>query len=336
MLTYAYDVLKSKEYERLGRENFENIYDLLATLLLCGTNDLIRRGFIKSYISQTDELTTIRGRINISQSIRRLSFQNAKTICDFDEFSADIYFNQIIKATLLYLKRCPVKVNIKRDISKVLQYFNEIGTITISAIKWENLIFNRNNAHYDTLIYFCKLICEEAIANKEKGSNNFRVIEDKLLPKLFEKFIFAFYKSELPDCSVLYQKKINWKTDNFEMLPTMNVDTIIVSGSNKLIIDTKFYSKTSQIHPFSNNRTVISSNLYQIFTYVKNEAANFPENNVGGMLLYPQVDEEIKNAPYNMSGNNVFVRTVDLNQEFTIIRQELMEIYISTGCDNVL
>ena len=53
---------------------------------------------------------------------------------------------------------------------------------------------------------------------------------------------------------------------------------------------------------------------------------------VSGMLLYPWVDEDMKNPPYSMDGNNVFVRTVDLNQEFTIIGNELMEIY---ACTNV-
>ena len=226
MLTYAYDVLKSKEYERLNNEDFYNIYDLLATLLLCGTNDLIKRGFLKSYISQTEELTAVRGRINIGASIRKLSFQNAKAVCDFDEFNADIYYNQIIKATLIYLKRRPVKMSIKRDISKVLLYFNEIGTIEISTIKWDIISFNRNNAHYDTLLYFCRLICDEAIANQEKGKKNFRVIEDKLLPKLFEKFIYAFYKKELSGCDVLPQRKIDWKSDNYDILPTMSADTI--------------------------------------------------------------------------------------------------------------
>ena len=114
------------------------------------------------------------------------------------------------------------------------------------------------------------------------------------------------------------------------MLPEMSADTLIVDGNRNLIIDTKYYSKTSQIHPFSNNRTVISSNLYQIFAYVKNEAANSPGAAVSGMLLYPQVDEEMKSTPYNMDGNNIFVRTVDLNREFPSIRQELMEIYACT------
>jgi len=33
MLVYAFEVLKSKEYEQLNREECEDIYDLLASLL---------------------------------------------------------------------------------------------------------------------------------------------------------------------------------------------------------------------------------------------------------------------------------------------------------------
>jgi len=146
-----------------------------------------------------------------------------------------------------------------------------------------------------------------------------------LLPSLFERFVYAFYKKHLP-YSVSYQQQIKWNTDNADMLPKMSVDTVITDENIKLIIDTKFYSKTLQSNRFSDNQTVISSNLYQIFAYVKNETAWTPEKSVKGMLLYPQVDIPIKKS-YNIDGNNFYVQTVDLNQEFSIIKQEMMEIY---------
>jgi len=79
------------------------------------------------------------------------------------------------------------------------------------------------------------------------------------------------------------------------MLPKMSADTTITSEKIKLIIDTKFYSKTLQTNRFSSNQMVISNNLYQIFSYVKNEAAATPDKSVRGMLLYPQVDAPLKN-----------------------------------------
>ena len=326
MLVYAYEILKSKEYNHLNHEDCENIYDLLASLLLCGTQTLIKRGFLKSYVKQTKELATIRGRVNISNSICKLSFQNAKAICNFDEFSNNIYFNQILKTTFLYLKCKPIQKNIKRDITRVLMYFGEIDTININLIKWDVFTFNRNNSHYDTLLYFCKLIYEEAIANQEKGIKNFRTLEDSLLPRLFERFIYAFYKRHLNNYLVTFQQQIKWDTNNTDMLPKMNADTIITNNDIKLIIDTKFYSKTLQSNRFTDNQTVVSSNLYQIFAYVKNEATQELNKSVRGMLLYPLVDMPLKKS-YLMDGNIFYVQTIDLNQDFKLIKEELWDIF---------
>lgn len=326
MLVYTFEILKSKEYNRLNREDCEDIYDLLASLLLCGTNTLIKRGFLKSYVNKTEELTAIRGKVDINSSIRRLSFQNAKAVCRFDEFSGNILFNQVLKATLLHLTKKQLKNDIKRDVSKILLYFNEIDTINMGSLKWNMLTFNRNNAHYDTLLYFCRLIYEDKIANQNKGNINFKTIEDKLLSSLFEKFICAFYKKHLPNHIVKPKHQIKWDTQNSEMLPKMEADTIISSTTLKLIIDTKFYSKTLQSNRFNSNQKIISGNLYQIFAYVKNEACNTAEKPVCGMLLYPQVYQPL-NRVYNINGSIFFVQTIDLNQAFDKIKQDLLDIY---------
>ncbi|MCL2078734.1 MAG: hypothetical protein FWH17_02700 [Oscillospiraceae bacterium] len=325
MLVYVFEMLKSKEYARLDREDCESIYDLLASLLLCGTNDLIKRGFLKSYINQTEELTAIRGRINIGGSIRRLSFQNAKAVCDFDEFNADIYFNQVIKATLLYLKRRPLNTNIKRDISKILLYFNEIGAMEINTIKWDSLVFNRNNAHYDTLLYFCRLIYEDAIANQSKGKREFRVLEDKLLPELFERFVCEFYRKHLAsEYKVRYQKQIAWNYDeNYGKPPNMYADVIIENQTQKLIIDTKFSKTTLQKNIYNDRQTAKSANLYQIFAYVINENESTADKTISGLLLYPQVNNSAVDLKHSIFGHNFYVRTVDLNQGFEEIKNEL-------------
>ena len=223
------------------------------------------------------------------------------------------------------MNRKNLNKNIKRDIARVLLYFNGIDTINISSVKWDAFVYNRNNAHYDTLLYFCRLIYEDAIANQNKGINNFRTIEDNLLPKLFERFIYAFYKRHLP-CNVSFQQQIKWKSDDMDMLPKMSADTIITSDKIKLIIDTKFYSKTLQSNRFNGNQTIISSHLYQLFAYVKNEAAHTSDKLVMGMLLYPQIDVPVKKA-YNIDGNIFFIQTVDLNRPFDAIKCELLEIY---------
>lgn len=72
--------------------------------------------------------------------------------------------------------------------------------------------------------------------------------------------------------------------------------------------------------------TLHSMNLYQIFIYVKNKEVELQAlpHEVAGLLLYAKTDESIvPDGTYRMSGNRIFVRTLDLNQEFSEIRRQL-------------
>lgn len=75
-------------------------------------------------------------------------------------------------------------------------------------------------------------------------------------------------------------------------------------------------------------QTVCSANIYQIFTYVKNKeyelAKSGAKHKVSGMLLYAKTKDEMQpDGEYQMSGNKITVRTLDLYQSFAEIRKEL-------------
>jgi len=75
--------------------------------------------------------------------------------------------------------------------------------------------------------------------------------------------------------------------------------------------------------------TLHSNNLYQIFTYVKNKEFELRElkHTVSGMILYAQTDEDvIPNNTYQMSGNQISVRALNLNQDFSKISEDLNSI----------
>lgn len=72
-----------------------------------------------------------------------------------------------------------------------------------------------------------------------------------------------------------------------------------------------------------------TNNLYQIFTYVKNKESELKENDieVSGMLLYAMTNENIQpNSEYMMSGNKISVKTLNLNQNFELIKAQLDDI----------
>ena len=91
-----------------------------------------------------------------------------------------------------------------------------------------------------------------------------------------------------------------------------------------MIIDAKYYEHTFQTN--YNTNTIHSDNLYQIFAYVK----NLDKDNTGdvaGMLLYAKTQEQITpDNKYLMSGNTIWVKTLDLNQPFPQIKRQLENI----------
>lgn len=66
--------------------------------------------------------------------------------------------------------------------------------------------------------------------------------------------------------------------------------------------------------------------MYQIFTYVKNKEAELAGelHEVSGMLLYARTDEDIyPENEYRMSGNRIEVRTLNLDGDFAMIKEQL-------------
>jgi 5-methylcytosine-specific restriction enzyme subunit McrC len=105
MLSYAYTNLKIDNNIKKESESFENVYELLSRVLISGVNNLIKRGFYKEYITKDEDTNTIRGKININESIKRQTHIYKRLNCLYDEFSEDVLFNSILKTTINNLIR---------------------------------------------------------------------------------------------------------------------------------------------------------------------------------------------------------------------------------------
>ena len=138
-------------------------------------------------------------------------------------------------------------------------------------------------------------------------------VDEQRMCRLYEKFILEYYSRHFPKLTVT-ASQIPWDVDDGvrTMLPVMQSDIHLQKGNNVLIIDAKYYSHTTQTQ--YDKHTLHSSNMYQIFTYVKNRDYEFGEreHKVSGMLLYAKTEEEIHpDNVYQMHGNQKLCATCD-------------------------
>ena len=341
MLTYAFQVLKQKNYKKIETEEFKNTEDLFAEILKLGLTSQIKRGLEKEYIPYNERTSTIKGKINITQSLKYNTLQQKQLLCTYDDLSINTSKNKIIKSTLLALLNKNIDKTRKKEIKNLLLYLEEVEVVDINRINW-NIQYNRNNQTYMMLISICELVIKGLLQTQTEGFTNFMDFEEKIMSHLYEKFILNYYKQEHPEL-IAHAPQIKWagttEEDYNNMLPIMQTDITLEKDNTILIIDAKYYK---QITNTKNEHTTIhSGNLYQIFAYVKNMTANnLGTKNVSGMLLYAKTDEdEYPNYDYNMSGNRISVKTLDLNVEFNEIRKQLdniVDIYFDINRINEL
>ena len=81
MLSYAFQVLNEQGYKQIKTEEFENTAELCAAILIKGVSSQIKRGLGKEYILQTEPLSTVRGKIDISSSIKNQTIIKKQLVC---------------------------------------------------------------------------------------------------------------------------------------------------------------------------------------------------------------------------------------------------------------
>lgn len=324
MLAYAFQILKEQGYASCATEDFENTADLLSAILVKGVSIQIKRGLARTYVEQTESLSCLRGKIDVSESIKQQTLIKQQLVCTYDEFSEDMYMNRVLKTSMELLLRYDIPKSRKKELRNLLLYFKEVNTLNIYSIDW-NFRFNRNNQSYQMLMSVCYLLIKGLLQTTADGSvKMMQFIDEQRMCRLYEKFILEYYRKHYPQIKVS-SSQIGWALDDGinTMLPTMQSDIMLECKEKILIIDAKYYSHTTQIQYDVN--TLHSNNLYQIFTYVKNKAVSGGE--VSGMLLYAQTDEQIQpDNDYMMSGNKISVKTLNLDCDFKDIANQLNQI----------
>lgn len=146
MLCYAWDILEIKDDIRGGCDNCTNVYDLLARIFTYGIGKLIKGGFNRSYIERIDELSTLRGKIDIPHSILSISSNRHAMLCSYDEYSEDNLFNGILKYTLeFFIINTAISQETKNLIREQLGFFINIKSIAPKKYERKRIRFNQNN-----------------------------------------------------------------------------------------------------------------------------------------------------------------------------------------------
>ena len=332
LLCYAWNKLEERDRVNVSIDDKTELLDLFAKVLINGTKILLKRGIDKSYVESTGEVVGVKGKLQLSQTLKSNLLLKQRTICTYDDFSSDILLNRILVTTLYYLSRTRgLDKQLKQELVLLQSMLAGINQIEISSSLFKQVRLNRNNRFYGFIINVCQLIYESLLPSEKQREYKFSDFtrDERKMNQLFEAFVRNFYKSEQRKFITIRKEPINWqfeKQDELsrQYLPGMETDISLENETEEIIIDAKYYRETMTVR--FDKEKIHSSNLYQLFSYLVNQQdESLKTQNATGILLYPTIEREY-DLHYKYRQHNIYIKTVNLNSNWRDISARLKQV----------
>jgi 5-methylcytosine-specific restriction enzyme subunit McrC len=330
LLCYAWNKLEESEVVDVSSVNGTSLVDLFAKVLAGGTHHLIRRGFDRGYLAFAEETPRIRGKLDFSSSLKKNLLARGQARCEYEELDYNVLHNRILKTTLERLSLAEgLDARLREEVREVLRWLRQVENVRLSSQLFRRVQLHRNNLYYAFLLNVCELIYDQLLVDEHSGHGRFRnfLRDEGRMNRLFQSFVYNFYKLEQREYKVaaprIYWQALPTTDEAANYLPVMQTDVCLTKHDRKIILDCKYYRESLQRGQYK--RTVHSGDLYQIFSYVKNKELEEGWEHCEGILLYPAVNQNL-NLSYDIQGHRIRVMTIDLNQAWQNIREDMLNI----------
>lgn len=254
----------------------------------------------KGYVSRSENLKKVKGRISILKNerqniaIRRYN----RVFCEYDEYSADIPENRLIKKALLFSQRLLQSLNersaaaAKLRLNKSLALFSEVSDkVEIKQVK--RLRAHKLFTNYNEAIRLAKLILRLFDYNISKvGSHEGKVVPFWLdMSLLYEHYVYGLLHEA-------YRERITYQFKG----KTGSPDFLYKSKEYKAILDTKYIPKYEEEEESLDNDVVRQLSGYGRDLRILTHLGYKNVSPIPCIILYPKEGKR-KNNPF--LGNNL-------------------------------
>lgn len=266
-----------------------NIYEIFINMYIQQVMELTRRGLKSAYIRVEDNLNYYKGKLLVSEHIKKNMAHKERFYVEYDEFHLNRPENKIIKATLLKLQKISTSSENIKVIRQLLTYF-ELVEPSINYIKdFSQVIIDRNTKDYEDIMIWSKVFLMNKSFSTFSGDTNARAL---LFP--MEKVYEAFVAQNMDYILGEYGWEVSAQDkgyylfeEDYRKIFALRPDIVVTRpDGHKIILDTKWKRLNSNREA---NYGISQADMYQMFAYSK----KYETPDI--WLLYP-VTEEMKNS----------------------------------------
>ena len=271
LLLYAWDFFEPDRMAIINAQPETDLVNLLASVLNRGIDLLLRRGFDRGYLPRTEDIAGIRGKLDLSATIKRNVLQCGRTVCQFDELSHDVLHNRILKTTLRRLLQTGgLDARLREPLRNSYLRLAEVQEVSLTERLFGAVQLHRNIRFYRFLLDVCRLLFNCLVPDEVTGRFLFQDFthDENYMHRLFEQFLRNFYMHEQRALAVsrprLYWKAVSESAAAIDLLPTLNPDICLAGRGRTIVLDAKFYRETLDYR--FGKASLRSGHLYQMLS----------------------------------------------------------------------
>lgn len=285
MLSVALDLEISKGEASAVSSQSHGVLEILINAFCEKLFNEVHRGLVRRYEEQSENLTVLRGRLDVTKQIRTNLVRPERLYCQYDELHEDNALNRILKAAVRFLLKHSKSPKNQSTLSELLLIFTGASDIPIKALPWDKVVFDRMSERYRSCFNLAKLLLTQQFPDVRHGSSDgislffeMNVLFEAYIGRMMQRQLGASgYQVTLQGPRRYLTVDQRSKADAFMMKPD-----IVVSHTRqlRLVVDTKWKELSEQ----ERRDGIAQTDMYQMHAY----AQCYGVSQV--ILLYPHHD----------------------------------------------
>ncbi|MGV4792979.1 McrC family protein [Rhizobium sp. F40D2] len=148
----------------------DTLLEILIRIFCDKLTEAIRRGMPRRYLGHEDDLSALRGTLDVPRQFTRHASNPGRLACRFDDLSQDIALNQIMKAAVAHVLRMSRSAANQQRLRELAFVYADISDVPVPALNWREVIIDRTNRAWQELFGIAKLFLRSQYQTTSSGS----------------------------------------------------------------------------------------------------------------------------------------------------------------------
>jgi 5-methylcytosine-specific restriction enzyme subunit McrC len=292
----------------------ETLLEIIVRIFCDKLTEAVRKGMPRRYVEQEDDISALRGSLNVIRQFTRHAVNPSRLACRFDVLSEDTALNRIMKAAVAHLSRMSRSSANQQRLRDLAFVYADIAEISPSVLRWDEVTIDRTNRRWQELLDMAQLFLLNRYQTTTGGTDQGTALLFEM-NTLFEEYIGRLISRTLAgtDLTVSLQGGrlfcLSADTSERGLFQTRPDILIHRAGTVTHVIDTKWKRISSRID--DPKQGVSQSDVYQMMAYAQLYSA--PRLT----LLYPHHpglgSEELVHARHRITGHETILETASID-----------------------